>query len=278
MDRTGRTVERQRASKLADRQGRGKGIQTDMPSQYREDVGYKMTDEQYEEYKGKYTKWDQDLSGYQEQLTQANSQLKSATNSLNKEKSEKEKEIDAAKARLDKESNKTMSSLYTKQQKNWVTVKTFDTSGTKVEAYYKLPKSVANQVAGVGYDHAWFNNGSVLNIIPKVKGRVRGKELHELLTSTTGQLKEEFYKKNLPSYTKSREEISQGYGQLNSARQSLIENYNQQVSQLSSQKSDVSASMQRIGLARNEYTAATEQRKFDYEEKKKARRALLGSL
>lgn len=245
--------------------------------QYREDVGYKMTDEQYGEHQKRYTAWDEQLKGYTSELSKAGSQISTASKRLGAEKSAREKEIDAAKVRLDQQAQQTMGSLYSKARSGWTNVRVVDPSGHNIEATYKIPKSAIGKLTEMGNDYAWVDGGKNFNLSVVNSGRIRGAETHAALRNAERSLKETFYEKNLPAYTKSRQEIAAGYGTLNKARANLISSYERQLSDLNKQRSTIKGKQQEIGFARSEYEDTVNQARTAYEEKRAKRRALLGA-
>lgn len=259
----------------ADKRLGRKDPSADSPMQYRDDVGFRMTDEQYEEHQGKYTAWDEKLTEYSGQLSAENKRLSGALGSLNNEVKAKEAEIDAAKKRLDDAAKSTLNSLYKNERKKWVDVRVVDPSGHKIEATYKIPKSSISALTKMGNDYSWVDGGKNFNLSVVNRGRIRGAETHKALRNAESSLKEKFYEKNLPAYTKSRKEISDGYSTLNKARASLIENYQTEVGNIRGVMGDIKLKQGEISNARTEYDTQIESNRKEYEEKRAKRQALL---
>ena len=244
-------------------------------SRFRKDVGINMTDSQYTEHQDRYTTWDKELSGYEAEIAEGNKSIDTYSKNLEIEKAAKETELDALQKRLDAEGKKTLEDMWTKTEKDFVTVRIVNGADNfKVEGTYKMPDSVAKQYQDNG--ELWTNRvGNVLYIDVKTKsGRIRGEELHKEFMQNGTKLKAGYFKANLPNYISSRQDLDDGYGAINKARADLIESYTTTLGTLGTQKTNLLANTGQINNARASYAEEVQAGVDSYQEKKDKRTAL----
>jgi chromosome segregation ATPase len=270
-----------------------------MTSKYYEDVGFRMTEDQYKEYQGRHTAWDKDLSRRTQKLNQANKQISSVRSQLDKEKAAAEKEINAAIGRLEtaedrlrKQNIPTLDQQWRSAQKSWNNqIRIVDPSGHNIQRVIKVPKQALgktlNELRGAGFVANMVDNGRNLNVsVRHSSGRIRGQELHDMFNQSLGQAKADWYKQSAPVYRRQvkeaqrafdrqAKEIRAGYSQLNKQRSSLISQYQSQLGNLQSQATDVKLGIKSINNARNDYAKQIAEQKAEYEAKRERRRALL---
>lgn len=258
-------------------------VQPDAPAQYREEYGFKMTDDQYGEYKAQETQWDTDMKKYETDLAGYQGDIDSARKGLDREKRKREAEIASAQGRLDKAAKTTTASLWNDAQNTFTEVRVVN--GNQIEQTYRLPKAVVDKLGGAldeAYHSAWIKNDQgqkdVFNIDVQAKqgGGKRGKELHESLTSAVQDVHTEFINQALPNLQKNKSKIQSGYAQLNSARAALIGSYNDQLSELYTNETGVKGKQAEIANARSDYEAKLVGYRKEHDQNKAKRRALFG--
>lgn len=175
--------------------GYSKGVDTQ--SRWRDDVGYKMTDSQYNQY-----------------MSETGGALTGSA--LGRTQSELEK----AKGRLDEASRLTLQGLWEDQMESWVPVRVVDPSGNNVEAVYRLPREAISTLAeNVPTEQNWVDDDKFYNISTRVKesGDIIGQEVHDALTTTLGSLEADFYRTNAKGYTEGMSAVSGAQGEVTGA-------------------------------------------------------------
>lgn len=288
---------REGVSNIRNQQGRD--VSQQMTSKYYEDVGFRMTEDQYKEYQEKYTSWDTDLQKRQGELSKAQKEINAFRSKLDKEKAAREKEINAAISRLDsaedrlrKQNVPSLDDLYRKERGKWSTVNVMSPDGKTVQGSYKVPSGKGlNEFAKSMWKNGYRNqalHGNNLNITVhnSLAKSNRGQELHDSLRDAEKYAKGIFYKEAAPEYRKAQtlaqkqfdqeaRNIRDGYSQLNKARSQLISNYQNRLGELQGHATDIKVGMGNINHARNDYKKQIDLQRSEYEEKRAKRRAML---
>lgn len=281
------------------RNARSRDVSKQQTSKYYEDVGFRMTEDQYGEYQKNFTKWDEDLAKKQAELGKANNEINKAKSLLNKEKASAEKEIGAAIGRLDtaedrlrKQNIPTLDQVYKSERQKWSEVRVMGPDGKTVQGVYRVPQGEGlNEFAKSMWKQGYRNqamHGKNLNITVHnaLAKSNRGQELHDSLTQAEKFAKGIFYKEAAPEYQKAQKlaqrqfdqearNIREGYSQLNKARSQLISNYQSRLGELQGHATDIKVGMGNISNARNDYKKQIASQRSEYEEKRAKRRAML---
>ena len=250
-------------------------VQKALPK-YREEYGFKMSNDQYKGYKEAETKWDTELAGYTQQLEKGQADIDAARKGLNAEKAAKEKEILAAQARLDKAAAMTGKSLLEEAKKGFMKVQVVGNG--KVEGTYYLPKPALASLQAMPYEHqTWRPEQNLHQIDVKTSQGVLGKELHEALSNAQKEVEISFLEKAMPQLAAQKEAIRTGYDTLNTARANLINAYNDSLSDLYSTETTIKSKAMEIDTARKSHYDRLAGYKADYKKSLKGRRALMGA-
>jgi hypothetical protein len=241
--------------------------------QYRDEYGFRMTDDQYKGYKGQETAWDRSLTGFSNQLSGYQGQINSARNALSSEKANKERDIAAAEARLDAASKIKLAELYRKERAGWQSVRLVDKN--KVLANYRIPKSGVSQITKMKVAQGYVDGGAHYNIETHGRGDIRD-NLASMLGTVERDVHTAWTNKALPGYNQAKSQIRAGYSQLNAARQNLINSYNNQLSELYTNETAVKGKQAEVGRARSEHSSRLSGYKKEYETKRAKRKALFG--
>lgn len=248
------------------------------PLQYREEYGFRMTDEQYGEYTTKVTDWQNQMGQATEQLNAAQGEINTVQGKLDAEMAAKEKEIAAAQQRLDDAAKVTLADSWSKYQSSFVPVRIVDASGNNIEATYRIPKEGIAELTeklGPAFVSNWVDNGANFNISVRTKdGAIRGDELHNAMNTISSEMESSFYEQNLPNYAAQKQQIAEGYDQLNAARAELISSYQSQVGELNQAKSGIQSQLGAIENEQKAFTQENQARAAEYEDKRDLRRAL----
>lgn len=246
------------------------------PSQYRDEYGFKMTDDEYKAFQGKETAWDNELKGYESKIGGYQKEINTARSNLAAEQQAKESEIKSAQSRLDEANKVKLSGLLDQERAGWTKVNVVSGPNHSVEGTYYLPRKGVEQLHTLPYRYQNYKDGQYYISVKAANGGNRGAELHSALGKAQSDVEKAWIEKAQPEYQKAREAIRTGYDQLNSARAQLINSYNAQLSELYTNETTLLGKQQDITRARSAHQAELDTYKTDYEKRRKGRRALFG--
>ena len=223
---------------------------------YRDDVGWKMSDEAYAGFKEDESKFNTALSGGYDTIKSAR-----ATNVADAAKvNEQERELSKLKGT-------DLATEYKKYSKSFIPVRI--TNGNKVEATYMLPKEAARSLdkkLSKSFFTGWFNNGKVLNVDVKARGgKIQGGELHDAFRNGVQNVKASFYKANAGDVKKANKEIADakatGASQIANARTNLANSENVLASEYDTLKATEKTRADNIAAFGNDYATALQGRR-----------------
>lgn len=191
--------------------------------QYYEDAGVSTTPEAY-------SKWQEGEAEYRSGLATEKGNIESAEG----EYSDAKASLSSMQSNLDKAKTnipgvrEAIDKSWEKFEGGFVPVRVVDPSGSKVEAVYKLPKSVVSKLQKDlgGFEQRYVDDGKYYNISTRhEEGIIRGQEIHDALRDASEGIKLGYYKKALPEATRAvgsaRASIGPTQARLNEASSEL---------------------------------------------------------
>lgn len=255
MTRSDRFLQRNRKVAQA-RRGANDTVGNQNFNAYRKDAGWKMSDDQYADYKKSESEFNTALSGGYSSIESSRSA--NASNAAKVDKQEKE---------LSKLKGTSLAAEYSTYSKSFIPVRI--TNGNKVEATYMLPKSSARTLdskLSKDFYTGWFNGGKTLNVdVTSRSGKVQGGELHRAFSNGVQSVKSSFYKANSSAVKKANQKVADakatGKAQIATSRTNLDNSEKVLAGEFSTLKASEKTRKDNIQAFSSDYSTALEGRR-----------------